>query len=112
MVLGPIGWRHTGKTLNADRVKSMLEVFELIFITLAKFRRKPTKEEVARTPERIQQAGGKIISAYWTLGRYDAILVTEAKDEKTVMKTLLQFGDFVATETLVAVPREEAIRML
>ena len=84
----------------------------LIFITLAKFRKKPTKEEVAMTPQRIQQAGGKIVSAYWTLGRYDAVLTVEAPDEKTVMKVLLQFGDLVATETLVAVPRDEATRLL
>jgi uncharacterized protein with GYD domain len=85
---------------------------ELIFITLAKFRKKPTKEQVAMTPQRIEQSGGKIISAYWTLGRYDAILTVEAPDEKTVLKTLLQFGDLVASETLVAIPRDEAIKLL
>ncbi len=84
----------------------------MIFIILAKFRKKPTKEDVAITPQRIQQAGGKIVSAYWTLGRYDAILTVDAPDEKTVMKALLQFGDLVGTETLVAVPRDEAIKLL
>lgn len=84
----------------------------LIFITLAKFRKKPTKEDVAMTPHRIQETGGKILSAYWTLGRYDAILTVEAPDEKTAMKLLLQFGDFVATETLVAIPRDEATKLL
>ena len=84
----------------------------MIFIILAKFRKRPTKEEVAMTPQRIQQAGGKIVSAYWTLGRYDAILTVDAPDEKTVMKALLQFGDLVATETLVAVPRDEAVKLL
>ena len=84
----------------------------MIFITLAKFRKKPTKEEVGMTPQRIQQAGAKILSAYWTLGRYDAILTVEAPDEKTLMKALLQFGDLVATETLVAIPRDEATKLL
>jgi len=28
------------------------------------------------------------------------------------MKTLLRFGDLLSTETLVAVPREEAIKLL
>lgn len=84
----------------------------MIFITLSKFRKKPTKEDVAMTPQRIQQAGAKILSAYWTLGRYDAILTVEAPDEKTLMKTLLQFGDLVATETLVAIPRDEATNLM
>ncbi len=84
----------------------------MIFIILAKFRKKPTKEEVATTPQRFQQVGAKIVSAYWTLGRYDAILTVDASDEKTVMKALLQFGDLVATETLVAVPRDEATKLL
>ncbi len=84
----------------------------MIFITLVKFRRKPTKEDVTNTPQRIQEAGGKILSAYWTLGRYDAVLTMEAPDEKTAMKLLVQFGDFVATETLLAVPRDEALRLL
>lgn len=84
----------------------------MIFVILAKFRKKPTKEEVAMTPQRIQQAGGKVVSAYWTLGRYDAVLTVEAPDEKTIMKALLQFGDLVATETLAAIPRDEAIKLL
>jgi uncharacterized protein with GYD domain len=84
----------------------------LIFIVLAKFRKKPTKEELAMTPQRIQQGGGKIVSAYWTLGRYDSVFTVEAPDEKAVMKTLIQFGDIVRSETLVAIPREEALKLL
>ena len=84
----------------------------MIFVTLSKFRKKPTKDDVAMMPQRVQQAGVKIVSAYWTLGRYDAILTLDAPDEKTVMKVLLQFGDLVATETLVAVPRDEATKLL
>ena len=84
----------------------------MIVITLGKFRRKPSKEDIAKLPQFIQEAGGKILSAYWTLGRYDAVVTVEAKDEKAVMKSLLKFGDFVATETLVAIPREEAVKLL
>jgi uncharacterized protein with GYD domain len=84
----------------------------LIVITLGKFRRKPTKEDVAKLPQFIEGTGGKILSAYWTLGRYDAVVTVEATDEKAVMKSLMQFGDFVATETLVAIPRDEATKLL
>jgi hypothetical protein len=36
----------------------------------------------------------------------------EAKDEKTVMKSLIRFGDVQSTETLVAVSREDAIKLV
>jgi len=87
----------------------------MIFITLAKWRRKPTKETVAQSTKLFEQMvkeGSKIIGRYWTLGRYDAVVITEGKDEKTAMKSLLRFGDAVSTETLVAITREEAIKLL
>jgi len=87
----------------------------MIFITLAKWRQKPTKETVAQSTKLFEQMvkeGSKIIGRYWTLGRYDAVVITEGKDEKTAMKALLRFGDIASTETLVAVTREEAIKLL
>ena len=88
---------------------------EMIFISLAKWRRKPTKEMVAQSTKLFEQMvkeGAKIIGQYWTLGRYDAVIITEGKDEKTAMKSLLRWGDVVSTETLVALTREEAIKLL
>ena len=49
---------------------------------------------------------------YWTLGRYDAVSIVEAPTEKDVMKILLPLQDVIESETLVAVPREEAIKLL
>jgi uncharacterized protein with GYD domain len=86
--------------------------FELIFIVLSKFRKKPTKEELGMTAQRIQKGGVKAISAYWTLGRYDTVFIVEGPDEKAVMKTLVEFGDEIRSETLVAIPREEALKLL
>jgi uncharacterized protein with GYD domain len=87
----------------------------MIFVTLSKFRKKPTKESTAQATKLFDQMakdGIKIIGQYWTLGRYDAIVITEAKDEKTVLKHLIQFADVVSLETLVALTREEAIKLL
>jgi uncharacterized protein with GYD domain len=83
-------------------------------IVLAKLRGKMTKELTERLTKVIkdQPMGVKIRSVYWTLGRYDVVLIGEAPDEKAVMAVLLQFGDDVASETLVAVPREEALKLL
>jgi len=87
----------------------------LIFITLAKWRKKPTKESVAQSGklfDQIVKEGGKILGMYWTLGRYDAVVIIEGRDEKDAMKGLMRWGDLASTETLVAVPREEAIKLL
>jgi len=87
----------------------------LIFITLAKFRGKPTKKSVAQADKLFEKAvkeGAKILGMYWTLGRYDSIVIIEGRDEKVAMKTLARFGDMVSTETLLAIPREEAIKLL
>ncbi len=82
---------------------------------MAKWRRKPTKEMVAQSSKLFEQAakeGAKILGIYWTLGRYDAVVIAEGKDEKSYMKTILRWGDLISTETLVAVAREEALKLL
>ena len=87
----------------------------MIFITLGRFRKKPTKEmfvQMQKLFEESIKSGGKILSYYWTLGRYDGIVVSEAPDEKTLMQHVLKFADFVSTETLVAVSPEEAGKLL
>jgi uncharacterized protein with GYD domain len=60
----------------------------------------------------LKETGGKLLGFYWTLGRYDTVLITEAKDKKTLMKTSIRFGDMLSPETLVAVSREEAIKLV
>jgi len=88
---------------------------KMIFITLGRFRKKPTKQMVAemqRLFEQSTKAGGKILGFYWTLGRYDGVVISEAPDEKTLMKHVLGFADCVSTETLVAVPSEEAVKLV
>lgn len=87
----------------------------MIFISLGKFRSKPTKEATAKVSElmkKMTQEGIKFIGFYWTLGRYDTVVIMEAPDEKTVMKANMKVGDIVSTETLVAVTREEARKLI
>ena len=85
----------------------------MIFISLSKLRGKVTKENI----EKINKAMAsdpkvKALSLYWTLGRYDTVAVFEAPDEKTMLRMLAKVGDFVATETLVAIPRDEAVKLV
>ena len=87
----------------------------MIFINLGKMRKKPTKEmtgDAAKMIEGFKKRGIKIIAWYWTLGRYDTVIIAEAPNEKEAMKIAIEAADFVVTETLVAIPREEAIKLL
>ena len=87
----------------------------MIFICFAKWRKKPTKESLVQTSKLFEQMvkeGDRIIGQYWTLGRYDAVVIMEGKDEKTAMRHILRWGDLLATETLVAVTREEAMKLV
>ncbi len=90
-------------------------VRKMIFISLGKLRKKPTKEAIAEVNESMKKAaneGVKIISFYWTLGRYDSVVTMEAPDEKTAMKANIRVSDIVSTETMVAVTREEAHKLV
>ncbi len=87
----------------------------MIFISLGRMRKKPGKElaeQATKVMDELKKMGIKIIGWYWTLGRYDTAVIFEAANEKEALKTSLAVADFVASETLVAIPREEAIKLL
>ncbi|MGB9659804.1 MAG: hypothetical protein ACPLY9_04705 [Nitrososphaerales archaeon] len=81
---------------------------------MVKLRRKPTKEEIEKMENAIKnpKEGTRIRFVFWTLGRYDMVFYTEGPDAVTALSTVLPFFDFAATETLVAVSREEAMKAL
>ncbi len=83
----------------------------MIFVGLAKFRKPPDKKDIGDTTKIIEdwkKKGVNILNWYWTLGRYDTVVVFETKSEKEAMKMSIALSEWVATETLVAIPREEA----
>jgi uncharacterized protein with GYD domain len=88
----------------------------MIFISLIKWKPLPTEElitgmnKVTKSIGELEKQGIKV-DLYWTLGRYDAVAVGEAPNEKAAMKVLLGFRDIVETETMIAVSREEAIKL-
>ena len=87
----------------------------MIFISLGKLTKKPTKDMTANVNKilkEFKEHGNKILGFYWTLGRYDTVLIFEAPNEKVAMELAVEVSDIVATETMVAVPREEAIKFL
>lgn len=76
---------------------------------------KATKEGIDQNTkfiEGLKKKGIKILSHYWTLGRYDAVIIFEAPTEKDTMKQAIEFSETLIAETMVAIPREEAIKLL
>jgi len=87
----------------------------MIFITLSRLRGKPTKEMLARSSrlgEQMAKEGIKLRGLYWTLGRYDSVAILEGPDEKAALKAVMRWSDIESTETLVAVTREEASKLV
>jgi uncharacterized protein with GYD domain len=82
----------------------------MLFIALAKFKTKLSKDVVAQNMRDIEaDTKGQIryLGIYWTLGRYDTVVLFEAPDEKVAMNMVLKRADRMEIETLVAVPAEE-----
>lgn len=87
----------------------------MIFISLLKDKKKPTKELTDRGTEMIdelEKKGVKILGFYWTLGQYDDVVIFEAPTEKDALKLAIDVKEDVDMETMVAIPREEAIKLL
>jgi uncharacterized protein with GYD domain len=83
----------------------------MLFIALAKFKTTLSKEVVARNLKDIEaDTKGQIryLNMYWTLGKYDTVVIFEAPDEKAAMNMVLKRADRMEIETLVAVPAEES----
>lgn len=56
-----------------------------------------------------QREGVRIITEWWTMGPYDAVMVAEAPDDETMIRFLLGAGrqGYIRTTTLRAFTQEE-----
>jgi uncharacterized protein with GYD domain len=85
------------------------------YIQLVKFRKKPTKEMIKQNLEfleREKKMGVQVKEIYWTLGRYDVVVILDAPNEKAIMQGALARAENMSTETMVAVPAEEARKLV
>lgn len=113
-------WRGAWKTVGDGYpfIRHGFKLFNqglMFFVTLARFRTKPTKEIVAKTQklfEEIVKEGARVLGVYWTLGRYDVVVISDCPDEKAHMKIAMKLSDIVSTESLLAIPAEEAIKLV
>ncbi len=85
------------------------------YITLLKFTQQGIKD-IKNAPARLDNArkaysaaGASLKSFYLTMGRYDAVVVSEAPNDETVAKLALSTGALgnVTTETLRAYTEDE-----
>ena len=88
----------------------------MFFIVLNKWKQSPAQrkdfvEQYTKTLQELEKQGIKM-KVYWTLGHYDGVSIVEAPSEKEVMKMIIPLHDIVDSETMVAIPREEAIKLL
>ncbi len=67
----------------------------------------PTRLEAAK--QSVRAMGGELKAFYLVMGRYDAVVISEAPDDETATKFALATAarGFVRTETLRAYPEDE-----
>lgn len=65
---------------------------------------KDTVKRATMFTQTIKQSGGKVKDIYWTMGRYDGVIVFEAPDDETAEALMIGGGaqGNVRTETLRA----------
>ncbi len=83
----------------------------MLFIALVKFKTPLTRDVVAQNLLDIESdTDGKVkyLGIWWTLGRYDTVVMFEAPDETVAMNMVLKRADRMEIETLVAVPADAA----
>ena len=83
----------------------------MLFIALVKFKKTLSREVVAQNMKDIEsdtKGQIKYLGIYWTLGRYDTVVMFEAPDEKSAMNMVLKRVDRMDIEMLVAVPADAA----
>jgi uncharacterized protein with GYD domain len=85
------------------------------FVTLIKFtdqgirNAKDTVQRARSFRADVERRGGKLVSIYWTQGRFDIVATVETPDDQTAMAALLAVAGLgnVRTETLHAFTETE-----
>ena len=86
----------------------------MFFVALMKMKGKMTKAFLEATQNSCKSPppGIKYHSVFCTLGQYDFIITFEAPNEKEAMKWSIPWAEFCETQTMVAVPYEESLKLL
>jgi len=62
----------------------------------------------------MKKVGCKLLSLYYTMGKYDWVAIVEGPDIESAMKGLFMFGmgGTNRTETLIGITGEEAVKLI
>lgn len=90
-----------------------------LFIILGKLtdkaieKMKEVKQRDDKAGQIIKLAGGKLISHYYTFGRYDFVATVELPSAEILAKVIIEIGKWgtVSTETMTALLPEEMYKM-
>ena len=90
-----------------------------LFIVMGKLTEKAlqkmrdARERDARAGEIIRNAGGKLLSHYYTFGRYDFIVIVEMPSAEILAKVIIDIAEAgaVSTETMTAILPEQMYGM-
>jgi uncharacterized protein with GYD domain len=92
-------------------------------IVLGKFRKKPTKERIIQaqraTQAALEKMGGKRIGGFFTIGRYDYVVIVERPSETfdesglaQSIRRVMEVSDDLSTETLIGVKDDEVLNLM
>lgn len=76
-------------------------------------RMKDAKDRDVEVKRIIEDSGGTLISHYYTIGRYDVVIILNLPSEEILAKVLIGIGKYgtVSTETMTALLPEQMYRM-
>ena len=62
----------------------------------------------------LEKAGGKLVGGYYTMGKYDGVVILEAPNDEVIMKIMLATASLgnVRTNTLKAFPHAEGGKLM
>ena len=74
---------------------------------------KEAKQRDAQAVKVIRDAGGTLISHYYTIGRYDIVMIVELPSPEVLAKVVMEIGKYgtVSTETMTALLPEQIYKM-
>jgi uncharacterized protein with GYD domain len=90
-----------------------------IFIVLGKLtdkaieKMKEARQRDEKAEQIIRAAGGRLISHYYTFGRFDFVATMELPSAEVLAQVILDIGKWgtVSTETMTALPPEDIYKM-
>ena len=72
------------------------------------------KERDRRAAKIMKDAGGNLVSLYYTYGQYDFVAIIEAPSQDVMTMILIEIGRFstVCSETLMAMPPDQLYQII